>query len=79
MSVKEEKLSFEAAMKELEALVARLEAPDISLDESFALFQRGIELSKHCAGCLNDVEKRVRILVGSDGEGTEMPFSAEGS
>lgn len=71
-----EKLSFEEAMIELESVVSKLDAGEGTLDESIALFQKGVMLSKLCSSRLEEIEKRVRILT-DDGLGTkkEMPFS----
>ncbi len=55
--------SFEELFGELEALVAKLEAGDLSLDESLALFQRGMELSKKCTEMLDKAELRIKELV----------------
>ncbi len=55
--------SFEALYSELEATVAKLEAGDLSLDESLALFQRGMELAKKCAEMLEKAELRIKELV----------------
>ncbi|HEX9074484.1 MAG TPA: exodeoxyribonuclease VII small subunit [Anaerolineae bacterium] len=55
--------SFETLFSELEATVAKLEAGDLSLDESLALFQRGMELSKRCTEMLEKAELRIRELV----------------
>jgi exodeoxyribonuclease VII small subunit len=55
--------SFEQLFTELEATVAKLEAGDLSLDESLALFQRGMELAKKCTGMLDKAELRVKELV----------------
>ena len=55
--------SFEQLFHELEATVAKLEAGDLSLDESLALFQRGMELSKKCGEMLDHAELRIKELV----------------
>jgi exodeoxyribonuclease VII small subunit len=55
--------SFEQLFRELEATVAKLEAGDLSLDESLALFQRGMELSKKCGALLDHAELRIKELV----------------
>lgn len=55
--------SFEQLFRELEATVAKLEAGDLSLDESLALFQRGMDLSKQCAALLDQAELRIKELV----------------
>ena len=60
---KSKDLSFEALFSELEETVAKLEAGDLSLDESLALFQRGMELSKRCTEMLEKAELRIRELV----------------
>ena len=55
--------SFESLFTELKATVAKLESGDLSLDESLALFQRGMELSKKCGEMLDHAELRIKELV----------------
>lgn len=55
--------SFETLFRELQATVAKLEAGDLSLDESLALFQRGMELAKKCGAILDAAELRIKELV----------------
>lgn len=43
-----EALSFEDALRELESVVAQLEAGQLSLEESLTLYQRGQQLSQRC-------------------------------
>ncbi len=57
-----EQLSYEQAFAELESIVAALEANQVSLEESLALFERGQQLSQYCAGLLENAELRVRQL-----------------
>ncbi len=59
---KEKSESFENLFSELEATVAKLEAGDLPLDESLALFQRGMELSKKCGELLDQAELRIKQL-----------------
>jgi exodeoxyribonuclease VII small subunit len=77
MTLKEETaaLSFEEAMKQLEAVVAKLDSGDYSLEESITLFQRGVELSRYCSSRLEDIEKRVRILTDNNGRMVESDFT----
>lgn len=77
MNPKEEPvtLSFEEAMKELEAIVSKLDSGDFSLEESITLFQKGVELSKYCSSRLEEIEKRVRILTDSNGRMEESDFT----
>ncbi|MBK9083527.1 MAG: exodeoxyribonuclease VII small subunit [Rhizobiales bacterium] len=64
-------LSFEAAMKELDAIVARLEKGAVELDESIALYERGSKLKARCDALLKDAEARIeRIRLGADGNPT---------
>jgi exodeoxyribonuclease VII small subunit len=53
---------FEDAMKELEAIVSRLEKDDPPLDDSLAAFQRGVELARLCGQQLDEAERRVELL-----------------
>ncbi len=55
--------TFEQAMKRLEEIVERMENGDLPLDESLALFEEGIGLSRTCSGRLNDVEGRIQKMV----------------
>jgi exodeoxyribonuclease VII small subunit len=55
-------LSFEAAYAELESIVLRLEADELSLEESVVLFERGRKLSEHCQALLDQAELRVSKL-----------------
>lgn len=59
---------FEAAMDELEKLVARMEEGDLPLEETLRQFQRGIELTRHCQKSLTDAEQKVEILVEKAGQ-----------
>jgi exodeoxyribonuclease VII small subunit len=69
--------SFENLFSELEATVVKLEAGDLSLDESLALFQRGMALAKKCGEMLDAAELRIKELVPR-GEGlVEEEFGEE--
>lgn len=52
-------MSFERNLKRLEEIVSLLEKNEVTLDESLALFQEGIELSRLCNEKLIDTEKQV--------------------
>jgi exodeoxyribonuclease VII small subunit len=61
-------MSFEAALAELEEVVARLEGGQVALEESIALYARGAELRAHCEERLKAAEARVaEIAQGPDG------------
>ena len=55
-------LKFEAALAELEKLVAAMEAGQLPLEESLSAYQRGVELLQHCQRQLADAEEKVRVL-----------------
>jgi exodeoxyribonuclease VII small subunit len=57
-----ETLSFEQAFTELEELVRQLEAGDLSLDQTLALYERGMALAAHCNAKLDMAELRIRQL-----------------
>lgn len=57
-------LTFEKALEELEALVARMEDGKLPLEESLAAYQRGAELIKLCEAKLADAQARIAILDG---------------
>jgi exodeoxyribonuclease VII small subunit len=67
-------LPFEAAMKELEDIVDRLEKGNVPLEESIVIYERGEALKKHCDDLLKRAEARIeKITFGADGrpKGTE--------
>jgi exodeoxyribonuclease VII small subunit len=59
---------FEAALEELEQVVEQLESGDLSLEDALAAFEKGVGLVKYCNQKLNEVEKKIEILV-KDKEG----------
>lgn len=64
-------LSFEEAMKELEALVQRLEAGDLPLEESLALYERGQRLAVRLTELLDQAELRITRLSSNGGDAVE--------
>ena len=67
MSDENQELTFEAALAELEEIVSRLEAGELTLEESLALFERGQALSDYCNDLLDNASLRVEQLT-ADGE-----------
>ncbi len=63
-----EKLDFEKALKELEMLVKQLEENDLPLEEALKTFENGINLSRYCAKCLDDAEKRIQQLTRDEND-----------
>ena len=54
--------SYEAAMEELERLVARLESGEMPLDQLMSGYQRGAALLQFCRDKLQAVEEQIKVL-----------------
>jgi exodeoxyribonuclease VII small subunit len=59
---------FEVALEELAGVVEQLESGDLSLEDSLTAFEKGVGLVKYCNRTLNEVEKKVELLL-KDKEG----------
>ena len=70
--------SFETSLARLEAIVRQMEGGELSLEKMMAHFEEGTALIRECSRKLNEVEKKIEMLVKkSDGSiGTE-PFTGE--
>jgi exodeoxyribonuclease VII small subunit len=77
MAAKPKKLDYEAAVKELEALVERLEEGDISLEESLKLYERGVLLTRDCQESLQAAEQKVQMLLQQAGQTNMVDFDPE--
>ena len=64
-------LSFEAALERLEEIVACIEAEELELAESLALFEEGVRLLRVAEERLGGAETRVQQLI-AEGEGFRM-------
>ena len=53
---------FEAAIAELETIVKKLEEGDLPLEQSLALYERGVQLSRFCHAKLEAAERRIEVL-----------------
>jgi exodeoxyribonuclease VII small subunit len=54
--------TFEEAQRELERIVAELEAGRASLEDAVALWERGDELYRYCVGKLDSAEGKIEEL-----------------
>lgn len=69
---------FEKAFQDLEKIVQRLESEELPLDESLRLFEDGIRLSRFCHQRLEEVEKKIElILADAKGQPVTEPFEEE--
>ena len=63
------KMSFEAAMEEVENVVRQLESGEVALDKSIEMYSRGEMLKRHCETRLQTASEQVeRIVTNQDGE-----------
>lgn len=70
--IREEKSpSLEELFESLEAVVGRLEGEDVDLEESFRLYNEGMQLLRKCNETIDTVEKKVLVL---DEEGETHEF-----
>lgn len=69
-------INFEDAMARLEKITQELSREGITLEESLALYEEGVSLTRECNKKLEETERRIKILqVSSDGEISEEDFS----
>lgn len=63
--------TIEESLKELDDIVEKLESREISLEESFTMYQKGMELLKQCSGKIDKVEKKMQ-KINEDGDLSEF-------
>jgi exodeoxyribonuclease VII small subunit len=69
---------FETAFHKLESIVQKLEGEELPLDESLRLFEEGIGLSRFCHQRLEEVEKKIElILADAKGQPRTEPFESD--
>ena len=56
-------MTFEKALAELEQIVGKLEKGAVSLNDSLALFEKGVKLARFLRGELDKAERKVEILL----------------
>ncbi|MBY6187037.1 exodeoxyribonuclease VII small subunit [Marinobacter hydrocarbonoclasticus] len=76
MAKKPENMAFEAALAELEQIVAQLEQGEVPLEQALAQFERGIALVRASQQKLEQAQQQVRIL-SEDPTQPLQPFGAE--
>jgi exodeoxyribonuclease VII small subunit len=70
-----ENLSFEQALKELEAIVQNLESGDAPLEDSITAYEKGISLKNHCEKKLKEAQAKIeKISINNDGSVKLEPF-----
>ncbi len=71
---KTESPNFEKALERLEAIVGEMEAGSLELDKMMTRFEEGMGLVKFCTAKLNEVEKKIEILVKKSDRTVAEPF-----
>lgn len=72
MNTKGKEMNFEKALAELERIVGLLEKGGLALNESLALFEKGIKLTRFLRAELDKAEKKIEILL-KDEKGQLQP------
>lgn len=67
-------IDFEASLKELEALVEKMEQGDLTLEQSLKDFERGVALTRACQQALREAEQKVQILADKSDQAELSPF-----
>jgi exodeoxyribonuclease VII small subunit len=62
-------LSFEKALERLQEIVAELEDPEKGLESSLELFEEGVALSRFCRSRIDEIQKRVEVVLKETPEG----------
>lgn len=72
-------LTFEKALQRLEEIVSELEDPQKGLEQALALFEEGVVLSRFCRGKIDEIQKRVEVVLKETPQGfVTGPFEGEG-
>ena len=71
MAEKEKRENLEDLFERLESVITDLEGENVTLEESFQLYDQGMKLLKKCSDTIDEVEKKVMIL-DEDGEAYEF-------
>ena len=70
-------LDFEAALKQLEDIVRKLEGGEVALEESIDIYGRGVLLRRHCEAKLQAAKAKVeKIVLSPDGAVETRPMDA---
>jgi exodeoxyribonuclease VII small subunit len=71
-------MSFEESLAELDTIVRGLESGKAPLEDSISLYERGVELKKHCEKKLRDAQMKIEKIVASeDGTVATKPLDKE--
>lgn len=71
MSERSRKLSIEESFDYLDEVIEKMEDEDITLEESFSLYEKGMKVLKEASEAIDEVEKKVKLI---DNEGKTEDF-----
>lgn len=69
-----EEISLEEMFRELDGIMERMESADVSLEDAFSLYEKGMKMIRRCNEKLDLVEKKM-VMIARNGE--EVPFEEE--
>ncbi|MDP4598347.1 MAG: exodeoxyribonuclease VII small subunit [Pseudomonadales bacterium] len=67
---------FEQSLEKLEGLVEKMEAGDLTLEDSLKTFEEGIRLTRECQLALTQAEQKVKILIEQNGQLDSQVFDS---
>jgi exodeoxyribonuclease VII small subunit len=71
-------MKFEQGLRKLEEIVNTLDEGQVSLDQALSLFKDGLNLSRELSKTLDDIERKVEIIIKKDNGSVEKrPFLQE--
>ncbi|MBL6747080.1 MAG: exodeoxyribonuclease VII small subunit [Pseudomonadales bacterium] len=74
---KQADFDFEAALEQLEELVASMEDGELSLEDSLKAFEKGIKLTRECQTALKNAEQKVQVLLDESGEPEDFELAGD--
>ena len=66
--------SLEELFADAEALIRRMEEPDLPLEEAFAAYEQGMKIIRACNSRIDQVEQQMLLM---NEEGALVPFEEE--
>jgi exodeoxyribonuclease VII small subunit len=69
---------FEQSLVKLENLVEKMEAGDLTLEDSLKTFEEGIRLTRECQQALSQAEQKVKMLIEENGQLESRELAALG-
>ena len=70
-------VNFESAISELENIVKKLESGSVGLDESIALYEKGITLSNACSAMLENTKLKIEVIKNGNYTENESDLQSE--